>query len=395
MNKRILRALAVAIGLLSLAEVLLLHWAAMAFGRNGLDLPQSLLALAGVALFNVIAFPMARRRLHATGAVLLASRGWILASVAALVSGLMLAAVFAIVGGGSLVVASLGFSAPTQTALVWLGGLAVALGFGSILWGSSVGNYRVRIDQVELPLPHLSPPHRDLRIAHITDLHIGPLLGPKRLREFVARINRLEPDLVLITGDLFDFDPAFVEAGCLELATLHGRLGVFAVLGNHDVYTGAEAVAEGLEKFTSIRLLRDEWEHLEFDGVALILAGIEDPGEGWRERDSQSAALERIAGEIPDGILCLLLAHRPSFFAQAAGLGFPLMLSGHTHGGQVSFPGARHHNIGRMVSRWTRGLFQLDESLLYVNRGLGMAGLPLRLNCPREIAMLQLVDPPD
>jgi len=85
-----------------------------------------------------------------------------------------------------------------------------------------------------------------------------------------------------------------------------------------------------------------------------------------------------------------LLSHRPSYFAHAARLGFSLVLAGHTHGGQVAFPRAHHVNISRMISDHTRGIFELDDATMYVNRGLGMAGLPLRLNCPREIALIEL-----
>jgi predicted MPP superfamily phosphohydrolase len=84
------------------------------------------------------------------------------------------------------------------------------------------------------------------------------------------------------------------------------------------------------------------------------------------------------------------LAHRPSFFQQAERLGFPLVLSGHTHGGQIALPFATNHNASRMISDQTRGIYKRGESTMYVNRGLGMAGLPLRLNCPREIALIRL-----
>ena len=121
---------------------------------------------------------------------------------------------------------------------------------------------------------------------------------------------------------------------------------------------------------------------------------IDDPGEGWTERESENAALERLAREIPEDLPRLLLAHRPSYFTHASRLGFPLVLSGHTHGGQVALPFAHHWNPSRMISHRTRGRFHHEESTLYVSRGLGMAGLPLRINCPREIALLQLVDGP-
>jgi predicted MPP superfamily phosphohydrolase len=130
------------------------------------------------------------------------------------------------------------------------------------------------------------------------------------------------------------------------------------------------------------------------DSAALAIVGIDDPGQGWTEREAESSALERLAREIPDGLPSLLLAHRPSYFTHASQLGFPLVLSGHTHGGQVALPFAHHLNPSRMISDRTRGIFRNGASTLYVSRGLGMAGLPLRINCPREIALIQLVAEP-
>jgi predicted MPP superfamily phosphohydrolase len=120
--------------------------------------------------------------------------------------------------------------------------------------------------------------------------------------------------------------------------------------------------------------------------------GVDDPGDRWADRDYESEALEALVRAAPEDAPRILLAHRPSYFRQAARLGLPLMLAGHTHGGQITLPGrARHFNISRMIARWTRGRFEQGESILYVNRGLGVAGPPVRLNCPRDIAVLKLV----
>lgn len=387
MPTRFQMTLRLAIGLVSLGEVCLLHWVALVLRGSGLSPVEGLLAFTATLAANQLLFPLARRRLHATGLALLFSRSWILGSLAALLTGSLLAVVFLLVGGGGWLT---GDPAAARTVAVWCGGLMVALGFGSVLWGASVGSRRVRVDQVRLPLRSSSPDHHRLRIAHVTDLHIGPLLRPPRLGEFVRRINELEPDFIAITGDIFDFDPAAVEDGCGELAALEARHGTFAVLGNHDVYTGSETVAEGLARWTSIRLLRNEWVRVDVADSPLIFAGIEDSGDGWTERSAESPELARLAREIPEGAPCVLLAHRPSYFEHAAQLGFPLILAGHTHGGQIALPIAHHHNASRLISHRTRGIFVNGASTLYVNRGLGMAGLPLRINCPREIALIRL-----
>ena len=360
--------------LLTAAEVLILHWWSLGRG-NGLSFPAAGLAFVALGATNFLAFPLARARIHAQGAALLLSRVWIIGSVAALFSGLMLAMVFAIAGGGWLLVSAFAGQGapPLRPILVAAGGVVVSLGFGSIAWSYLVGQRWVAVEKVRLPLGELAPALGRLRIAHITDLHIGPLLRAAQLRRLIGKVNDLEPDLVVITGDIFDFDPSFIEEGCRELGELRARFGVFAVLGNHDVYTGADAVAAGIERFTSIRLLRDAWAEVDVAGERLCLVGMEDTGQGWTERDAEDATLERLAREAPGGDARLLLVHRPSFFHQAASLGFRAMLSGHTHGGQMCFPFFRGFNPSRLISRFTRGLFEEGGTTLYVNRGLGVA----------------------
>jgi predicted MPP superfamily phosphohydrolase len=247
------------------------------------------------------------------------------------------------------------------------------------------------VEQVPIPMRGLQEAHEGLTITHISDLHIGPQLRGKKLQAMVDRVNALETDLIAITGDIFDSDPSFIDDGCRTLAGLRAGHGVFACLGNHDVYTGVEAVTAGLAKHTSIRVLRDEWIRVDVRGEPVYVLGLDDPGRGWAGRRLESEALARICQEVPDAPARVLLTHRPTYFGQIAELRVPLAIAGHTHGGQVTLPPpGHHHNISRLVTEWTRGLFERTESLLYVNRGLGVAGLPVRLNCPREIAVLRL-----
>jgi predicted MPP superfamily phosphohydrolase len=225
-----------------------------------------------------------------------------------------------------------------------------------------------------------------------TDLHIGNRMEGARLDRMVERINAEDPDLVVLTGDLFDFDPAVVEDGARRLARLRARHGVYAILGNHDIRTGAETVARGLARFApGLRLLRDEIVRLPLP-EPLYLAGVEDPGNDWSARGVELPALERLAAARPGDGPTLLLVHRPELFAQAARLAFPVVIAGHTHGGQLALPTPGYHlNLARVATPYTRGLFRSGGTLMYVNRGLGVGGPALRLNCPREIATLELV----
>jgi predicted MPP superfamily phosphohydrolase len=375
------------LGILGISETLILQWVLVASGGGGFGWLAGI-ALAGLLvaanmalLFGLRALPWRFRSIY------VALRLYLIASLGALITGPLLATAFLAAG----CVAVAGTPTGARGVLFAGGGLALALGFGSMFWGWLVGQRHVRVEHVDLWLHDLAPEHDGLTLAHITDLHIGRQLRAPLLRRLLRRVNAIEADLIVITGDIFDFDPAYIEEGCRELAALRAPHGVFAILGNHDVYTGREAVAEGLGRFTSIRLLRDEWATLRIDGRPLYLLGLEDPGEGWSDRDCESPELEKLCKDAPDDAPNLLLAHRPGWFGQARRLGVSLTLAGHTHGGQIAPPPPfQHHNVARLIAHWTRGLFELDGSLLYVNRGLGVSGPPVRLNCPREISRLRL-----
>jgi hypothetical protein len=151
-------------------------------------------------------------------------------------------------------------------------------------------------------------------------------------------------------------------------------------------------VSAGLRELTPIRLLRDSADCIEIGGESLYLLGIDDPGRGITDRDHSSEALERLAKATPSDAARILLVHRPSYLRQIAALRLPVALAGHTHGGQITLPRpAHHHNIARLTANWTRGMWSSGESLMYVNRGLGVTTVPIRLNCPREIAMIEIV----
>lgn len=373
---------------LTLSWVLIIQWALLASGRTALSPAGSAAFAAGVAAasFGLVVWPRRGRRRRGRSRWM--SQALMLTNLGALFSGPPLIIAFAAIG---LPLFARG-SPTTEPALIAAGAVAVSIGFGSILWGFLVGQRRLSVERVDLPVAGLDPALAGVRVAQITDLHIGPQLRAKRLAGFVERVNELEADLIAITGDIFDFDPTFIDEGCAELAKLEATHGVFAVLGNHDVYTGADAVASGLARHTRIRLLRDESLRLEIRGRSLFLLGIDDPGRAFASRTLESPALEQLARDVPADEARLLLMHRPSYFPQVVRLGLPAALAGHTHGGQVSLPRpAHHHNVSRLISEWTVGLFREGRSAMYVSRGLGVAGPPVRLNCPREISLLRLV----
>jgi predicted MPP superfamily phosphohydrolase len=174
-----------------------------------------------------------------------------------------------------------------------------------------------------------------------------------------------------------------------ELTRLTARHGVYCILGNHDRFTGAERVAQALARWTTWRLLRDEAAVVEVGEARLHLLGLEDRDAPVRPR------LAALRARVPAGAPAVLLAHHPDVFPHAVAAGLPLVLAGHTHGGQIAPPGLPHVNIARLlVSRWDAGTFVRGGTRLHVNRGLGTSGQPVRLCVPAEITTLSLVAPP-
>ncbi len=380
--------------LLGLSQALVWHWVHVV--GSGAE-PPGLLAsgglAAGLVLANGLAVPHLRRARRQPGLAGRVARSYmglgvalLLVGLAVLLSWLVLALVAGLLGAvGAGPERAFAAFRVASVGLVGFVALSLAVGF-------TAGQARIEHTRIRVNVPGLAPQLAGLRIVQLSDLHIGNHLEGERLSRMVERANALDPDVLVLTGDLFDFDPAPVDDGARRLAGLRARHGVYAVLGNHDHYVGAEIVAAALaRRAPQIRLLRNEIARLPLP-APLYLAGADDPGRDWSARRLELPALARLAAARPDDGPTLLLVHRPEVFPQAAELGFPLVLCGHTHGGQLALPGSRGQvNLASLVTRFTRGLYRRNGSTLYVNRGLGVGGPALRIHCPREIATLELV----
>jgi predicted MPP superfamily phosphohydrolase len=381
---------------LGAAQLLLVHWViVVALGLPG-PAPLALLP-AGLLLVaaNALAVPWLTRLRHSRGPAGRAARLYASLGVATLLVGCAVAASWA----GLLLLAGLigavGAGPVPAFELFRAGSMALVGGTAALaVWGFTFGQARVERTHLRVEIEGLAPELEGLRLVQISDLHIGNALEGERLSRAVERVNAVQPDVLVLTGDLFDFDPAHVEDGARRLAALRARRGVYAVLGNHDAYVGADLVAEALARHApNIRLLRDEIVRLPVP-QPLYLAGVEDPGRRWFHRGLRYPALDTVASRRPDDGPVLLLVHQPEAFVQAASLGFPLVLSGHTHGGQIALPlPGGHVNLARVMTPMTRGSYRRGGTLLYVNRGLGVGGPAMRINCDREIATLELVAP--
>jgi predicted MPP superfamily phosphohydrolase len=302
------------------------------------------------------------------------------------------AAVAVVVAIGASLVGAAAAGAGSALPLFGSASLAVAaVASAALAWGFFGEPRRLSITQVRVELRGLDPALRGLRVAHLSYLHIGNGLEGARLERVVATVNGLAPDLIALTGDLFDHDPAALTEGAQALGRLTAPLGVYAVLGNHDLFTGSEAVAAALARHAPrLRLLRGEC--VTAPTVApFYVAGVDDPGHDWTAHGGLLPALDKVAATAPSDGPVLLLVHRPDAFPQAASLGFALVLAGHFHGGQIAMPGfASRWNAASVLSPYHRGLHRLGDAVLYVSRGLGFAGARIRLASPPEIAVLEL-----
>jgi len=241
--------------------------------------------------------------------------------------------------------------------------------------------YMLTIEHERIQLDRLPAAFDGFRIVQLSDIHHGPFSDREQIERAVDTANRLKPDIIALTGDYISKERHYA-APCAEmLGRLKARYGVYAVLGNHDHWTDAALITD-LFRAEGITVLINEGMHFELNGQAIWLAGVDDTMVGLEDL---SLAL---AGARSDEMK-LLLAHNPIILRRAARASVDLVLSGHTHGGQVTIRGERSAS-GRPRRRMLKGLGRQGNTQIYVNRGLGTVVLPIRYGCPPEVSLLEL-----
>lgn len=243
-----------------------------------------------------------------------------------------------------------------------------------------------RVVTVEVPIAGLPAALAGFHIAQISDIHVGHTIRRGYLDAIVQRVNGLKADLVAITGDVVDGSVARLRPHVAPLADLQARHGVYAVTGNHEYYSGAEAwVAEW--RRLGLRVLMNEHRVLDHDGAQLLVAGVTDYSAGHFHPDHHSDPAGALADAPALVDLRLLLAHQPRSAPQAAAAGYHLQLSGHTHGGQF----LPWNFFVPLQQPFTAGLRRLRQLWVYTSRGTGYWGPPLRFGAPSEITLLRLI----
>src|SRR5215470_13921484 len=258
---------------------------------------------------------------------------------------------------------------------------ALALNLTHVARAALTEPYMLTIEHERIGMCRLPEAFESFRIVQLSDVHHGPFSDKSQIERAVETANRLKPDIIALTGDYISKERHYA-APCAEmLGKLEAKYGVYAVLGNHDHWTDAALITD-LFRAEGINVLVNQGMRFELKGSTFWLAGVDDTMVGLEDI---SLAL---AGARADEMK-LLLAHNPIVLRRAARADVDLVLSGHTHGGQVAFRSETSSSAGPR-RRFLKGLGRLGNTQIYVNRGLGTVVLPIRYGCPPEVSLLEL-----
>jgi predicted MPP superfamily phosphohydrolase len=264
-------------------------------------------------------------------------------------------------------------------------------GAGLTIYAGELERHWPDVHHVSIRLSNLPEDFRGFRIVQLADFHYGEYSEPSYLRAVVATTNLLKPDLITLTGDFISAGPLvrrISQQYAHHCAALLGHLECplrYAVMGNHDAIVGRHAVTEALASH-GIPVLHNQAVPIERDGRRLWLAGLADALIG-NEADLD-AVLPK--GRDPRTEPLILMGHEPDYADTVTGSGVDLMLSGHTHGGQVRIPFMAPFDLPPLGKKYVSGLFGVGDLQLYVTRGLGTVGVPFRFRCRPEITVITL-----
>jgi predicted MPP superfamily phosphohydrolase len=288
--------------------------------------------------------------------------------------------------------------------------LAGAIPFGVGAYGFLIGRHNYQVHQVDLPVSGLPPELDGLRIAQLSDIHIGSYMSAAEVRRAVGLANELKPHLSVVTGDFVTGPNDPLESCISELARLQAPLGVWGCNGNHEIYAKAQERSADLFADHGMKLLRQENAEIIWRDAKFNLIGVDyQLARSFHGR--RLIMLARTGALVRRDIPNILLSHNPNSFPRAAELGIELMLTGHTHGGQVRVEILDHDfSPAHFMTPYVAGLYKrplgcdstlgdqevstatsaAPAALVYVNRGLGTIGAPVRLGVPPEISLLTL-----
>ncbi|MEJ2006546.1 MAG: metallophosphoesterase [Acidobacteriota bacterium] len=280
----------------------------------------------------------------------------------------------------------------------FLSNTAVAAGavpFAACAYGFLFGRIEFEKSFVQMKLKRLPRGFDGFRIAQLSDIHIGPFMTSADVRHVVELTNALRADLVVLTGDYITWDPSTQKAAVESLSGLKSPFGIYGCLGNHEMWTHTEASITRLFAERNVKILRQERAPIQVGGENLNLIGVDFQSHRRMGRHNgvySGPYLQGVRRLVQPGHVNILLSHNPNTFDRAAELGIDLSLAGHTHGGQISLEFISPDlSPARLLTPYVRGHFQKPGGQLYVNRGIGTIGVPIRFDAPPEITLFELV----
>lgn len=267
--------------------------------------------------------------------------------------------------------------------------------FVGSLYGLVVERTDVETTNYRVPFDHLPRGFHGFRMAQISDLHIGPFMSAAEIRRVAEMANRLKPDLILLTGDYVTWDASTQGAVVNALSILRAPYGVIGTLGNHEKWTHTEDSITRLFQAQGTMILRQQNTTLRASGDELNLIGVDYESRRHMGRHDEGVVrqyLTAIESMVRRDTVNILMSHNPNTFNRAAALGIDLSLAGHTHGGQVTMEFISPDiSPSRFVTPYVVGWFEKPGGKLYVNRGIGTIGVPMRIGAPPEITVYELV----
>ena len=271
----------------------------------------------------------------------------------------------------------------------------VAAPFVAGAYGLFYGRLNLQTTTQRIRLARLPKTFEGFRIVQLSDVHIGPFMSESEIRRYVGIANALKPDLVAFTGDFVTWDPSTQQAVVNALAGLRAPYGVFGCLGNHEAWSNTEASITALFARAGIRILRQARAPVAAHCEQLNLIGVDYATRHHAPVPGQEHVvrryLEGVESLVAPDTVNILMSHNPDTFDRAAELGIDLSLAGHTHGGQVALEFISPELAPcRLVTPYVAGWFEKPGGQLYVNRGIGTIGVPMRIGAPPEITVFEL-----
>ncbi len=262
----------------------------------------------------------------------------------------------------------------------------IVVGLGISLTGYSIycAMASPKMEHIVLRKKNLAPDLDGFRFVQISDLHIGPILKKEFLERTVNLINAVNPDAVMITGDLMDGSVSYLGNDMRPLAKIQAKFGTFFSTGNHEYYSGIDVWIPFLKKM-GIKVLINEHDSVQVGNARLLIVGVPD-AHGAKFSSQHRQNYQAAMAGAPFADFRILLAHQPRQIKQALKFNFDLFLAGHTHGGQI-FP---FHFFVRLEQPYVRGLHRELDTWIYVHRGTGFWGPPMRLGASPEITIFEL-----